>query len=881
MTYSTKLAETLVPSRIVEPTSWIGHIPFAYFLVENYKPRRIVELGVHTGNSFFAFCDAVKALSLHCICIGVDTFEGDEHAGFYGPKVLKDVSDHIDKTYPGMDVLLSPCTFDGAVGAFENGSIDILHIDGCHTYEQTKHNYETWLPKMSPDGIILFHDIFIEREGFGVKQLWNEIYKENDNFKYRTISFRHSCGLGVLFLNQHMKPTEEKIDKGNVPLYFEQLGDNIQRRHDFKTDTKITLTEAPKHKLEGFEHNDIPITGERVKVGPSICLAFICRDNEDVVGRMIDSCAPIVSYVVACDTGSKDNTIQVITNKCANLGLSCDIHLHEWKNFGHNRSLLMKEVPKIFNYTLVMDTDETLEILPEFNITDLKEDCIMINTFDTNNVWARDRIFSNLLNWEWYGAAHEFPGAKGMQTKRIEENLRLKIYPKKPGENNILRNYNLLLEDYNNGKQKDTRTLFYLGESCSDLGRYEEAYNWYMQRAMFHEIFPEERWYALYKAALMLAAMGKPEEATAMFLKAYGIRPHRMEPLYDLAMMLTKQNRHSDACTWFEIAVKIPYPKDDYLFVRKALYDFDCMFQYSVALFYSGQNQKAWNACELLTTYDDLPEPIRNQNLLNLTYVERALIKDGWRERFVVSPPDLRYDGLGDHLLYGHIAELAHKFGFKKIYLSSFAKFKTPGTKELVYLNNPVIEGEIERYCPYQTDDLAVQVCNGNIPAGMEFMKAIALSYGFYEEGHYYEPEPYFPKNREHMFTHPEILFDGYGKTNVASEEKVMRYFAKFGMPSHQITIDNTESDIHHSNSTLKRVYLPGVPEIHVKDIYEYADAIMFSKSFICLTSASAILAETIANFGARVLTETSWLAKPLAKCHMRPGNEYINLDTL
>src|SRR4051794_21305918 len=46
------------PARLVEPSAWLGHVPFALWLVAAIRPRIIVELGVHTGNSYCAFLQA-------------------------------------------------------------------------------------------------------------------------------------------------------------------------------------------------------------------------------------------------------------------------------------------------------------------------------------------------------------------------------------------------------------------------------------------------------------------------------------------------------------------------------------------------------------------------------------------------------------------------------------------------------------------------------------------------------------------------------------------------------------------------------------------------------------------------------------------------------
>lgn len=181
-----------MPSYLPE-TAWLKHGPFAMWLVENLQPETIVELGTHHGYSYFCFCEAVQANSVGTKCWAIDTWTGDEHAGFYGQRVYDSVSSE-NKRYEEFSTLLR-MSFDEAEGRFENNSIDLLHIDGQHFYEDVRHDFETWLPKMRKNGTILFHDTTVRERNFGVWKLWSEIRLEYSSFE---LDFQH--GLGVLLL---------------------------------------------------------------------------------------------------------------------------------------------------------------------------------------------------------------------------------------------------------------------------------------------------------------------------------------------------------------------------------------------------------------------------------------------------------------------------------------------------------------------------------------------------------------------------------------------------------------------------------------------------------------------------------------------------------
>jgi hypothetical protein len=133
----------------------------------------------------------VAALGLATQCYAVDTWAGDSHAGFYGDEVYENLKAH-HQQYEAFSKLMR-MTFDEALQQFSDHSVDLLHIDGLHTYEAVKHDYDSWLPKMSSRGIILFHDTVVRERGFGVHQLWGELASNFPHF-----NFEHGYGLGVL-----------------------------------------------------------------------------------------------------------------------------------------------------------------------------------------------------------------------------------------------------------------------------------------------------------------------------------------------------------------------------------------------------------------------------------------------------------------------------------------------------------------------------------------------------------------------------------------------------------------------------------------------------------------------------------------------------------
>lgn len=168
-------------------SAWTGHRAFAEWLIAERKPNVVVELGVDYGYSLFVMASALKLANPEGRMTGIDHFKGDEQTGFRNTKggVQTRLRDH-----GLMNVELIEGDFQDVAMTWTT-PIDVLHIDGLHTYDAVKSDVNAWRPHLASNGVILFHDIHVPDPKYEVKKVFDEL---TDGYR---LEFTHSAGLGI------------------------------------------------------------------------------------------------------------------------------------------------------------------------------------------------------------------------------------------------------------------------------------------------------------------------------------------------------------------------------------------------------------------------------------------------------------------------------------------------------------------------------------------------------------------------------------------------------------------------------------------------------------------------------------------------------------
>ncbi|WP_113710718.1 glycosyltransferase [Bacillus cereus] len=361
-----------------------------------------------------------------------------------------------------------------------------------------------------------------------------------------------------------------------------------------------------------------------VKEEKKLCLCMIVKNESRIMERCLNATKSIVDFVSICDTGSTDNTPEIIENWCKENEIPGTVHHEPFKNFGYNRSLAVSLAQKTYpeaDYLLILDADMILEVGPNFDKTSLAEDHYLTLQYDVHIKYWLTRLLKASLPWKSVGVTHEY---WDIDRSKVGANYNTRVarletlVVNDPGDggskaDKFERDERLLLQGINDPETTPDlhiRYLFYLAQTYFHLSQFENSIKWYKKRVEAGG-WVEEVFYSLLRIGFCYEQLanrsankqnevtdadeketvkGQEEQYLALavfyFQKAWEYRPTRAEPLYQLARLYRLRFQNNIALMYALQGKEIPFPKDDLLFVDYHVYDYLFDYEISISAFY-------------------------------------------------------------------------------------------------------------------------------------------------------------------------------------------------------------------------------------------------------------------------------------------------------
>ena len=268
--------------RFSSQSEWSVHVPFAFWLMSQLKPRRFLELGSHSGVSYFAVCQAVLDQNLKCACSAVGSWADTGGKLLASEQEFRTVEAYNQGMYSAFSKI-SQLSAEDALTEVENGSVDLLHINGCRLSEDVEKLFNSCMPKLSDRAVVLLHGTTSTENLLGIGTFWEKLQDS-----YPCFNFDHGRGLGVVAIGKNAAPalhalwseSDDCLSQCDIHRLFASLGNSII--FPYGSENRQQLTDEGERTRQSSEvvgnHNAIEVvklTHEREELASKLRHASI------------------------------------------------------------------------------------------------------------------------------------------------------------------------------------------------------------------------------------------------------------------------------------------------------------------------------------------------------------------------------------------------------------------------------------------------------------------------------------------------------------------------------------------------------------------------------------------------------------------------------
>jgi tetratricopeptide (TPR) repeat protein len=325
----------------------------------------------------------------------------------------------------------------------------------------------------------------------------------------------------------------------------------------------------------------------------TICLNMIVKNESKIITRLFDSVLSIIDCYCICDTGSTDNTKEIITEYFNEKNIPGKIFYLPFTNFGFNRTKALQEAKNMATYILLLDADMTLTIKSDFNKSSLQKDAYDIQQGNSTFKYLNTRLVLSSLDIKCVGPTHEYYDLPKGTTKGSLNNIFINdIGDGGCKDNKFSRDIRLLKEGLIK-EPENGRYYFYLANSYYNSNLIDKAIEMYKKRIEVGG-WIEEVWYSYYRLGSCYQKKGENEKAIFTWLEGYNHYPKRVENIYEIVKYYRIHSKHQLAYFFYKLGASIPLPKDNVLFLHHDVYDYLFDYEFFICYYYL-ENKNAYS----------------------------------------------------------------------------------------------------------------------------------------------------------------------------------------------------------------------------------------------------------------------------------------------
>jgi tetratricopeptide (TPR) repeat protein len=366
----------------------------------------------------------------------------------------------------------------------------------------------------------------------------------------------------------------------------------------------------------------------------SICLNMIVKNESRIITRLFDSVLSIIDCYCICDTGSTDNTVQIITDYFKDKGINGKVVTEPFKNFCYNRNFALESCLGMSDYVLLLDADMVLDVL-NFTKKSLSEfDHFAIFQGNESFYYQNVRILKNNGKYKYIGVTHEYiDSPSNSKICTIEKkNLFIKDFGDGGAKHDKFERDIRLLTEGIKEDPNNVRYYFYLANSYHDSGKFNEAIDFYKKRIELGG-WHEEVWYSYYRIGLCYKNLNKMIDAINYWMEGFDYYPKRLEGLYEIIKHYRIISKHKLAFLFYEQSKKnldLNPSMDGALFLQNDVYTCKLYYEFTIFAAYLGItsiNKEIVICLNNLNTFGEISNLLQNKkfykDILKPLYVRK------------------------------------------------------------------------------------------------------------------------------------------------------------------------------------------------------------------------------------------------------------------